>query len=106
MSQTFQIISVFTVLLLLFFTYRLFSNGSFKEGILNGYRERLKAFFQEGDFTGNMEAGFHYILVHLLVPVIGFSFFLRSDGNFLVFIASAVWSIQLIQRLFPGMHEE
>jgi hypothetical protein len=40
--------------------------------------------------------------LHLLVPLVGLAFFLRSDVNFLVVIIAMVVSMQLYQRVYPG----
>lgn len=47
-----------------------------------------------------------YLCLHLLFPLWGFAFFLRSDGNFLVIIGSVFISLQLHHRLFSSIEED
>lgn len=43
-----------------------------------------------------------YLILHAVVPFIGLGLFLRTDWNFLVVIVSVIWSMQLLQRVYPG----
>ena len=42
----------------------------------------------------------HYISIHFMIPLWGFSFFLHTNVNFLVIIISIFTSFQLHQRLY------
>ena len=44
----------------------------------------------------------HYVALHLVVPLWGLALFWRTDINFLAIIAGLLWSLQLLQRLYPG----
>lgn len=43
-----------------------------------------------------------YLALHVVVPLIGLGLFLKNDWNFLVVIVSIIWSMQLLQRVYPG----
>jgi len=73
--------------------------------ILSEYREMVDSFFKEKD-ARSVEAFSHYVITHLLIPFCGFAFFLRTDANFLVVIVAIVWSLQLLQRIYPGVEAE
>ena len=71
-------------------------------GALFYYRNVLFSFFQGNMSSPVLESVVHYMSLHLLVPLVGLGFFLRSDGNFLVVICAMIASMQLYQRVFPG----
>jgi len=72
---------------------------------VSAYRSELSLFFSGKFHKNGMIFVFHYLLLHLIVPLSGFGFFLRSDLNFLVFIGSVYWSMQLVQKLYPVVKE-
>lgn len=69
------------------------------------YRAELALFFSGKFHKNGMFFVFHYMLLHLIIPLSGFGLFLRSDLNFLVFIGSVYWSMQLVQKLYPAVKE-
>jgi hypothetical protein len=72
---------------------------------LSLYRADIAGFLQGIERVRTGESFFHYILLHLIVPFAGFAFLLRSDLNFLVVILSILWSLQLSQRIYPGISD-
>lgn len=71
-------------------------------GFLFYYRSLLGSVFSADAGREHWLALIHYVALHILIPVGGLGFWLRTDGNFLVVIFSLLWSIQLLQRLYPG----
>ncbi|MCR9141347.1 MAG: hypothetical protein NXI24_03785 [bacterium] len=71
-------------------------------GLAFYYRSLLNSVFSADAGLENWLALAHYVALHLLIPVTGLGIWLRTDGNFLVVIGSLLWSIQLVQRLYPG----
>jgi hypothetical protein len=71
-------------------------------GFLFYYRSLVGSVFSADAGPENWLALAHYVALHLLIPLGGLGLWLRTDGNFLVVICSLLWSIQLIQRLYPG----
>ncbi len=70
------------------------------------YREAMRRVLSGRPGSGEWLICVHYIALHLLVPLLGFGLFLRTDGNFIVVILTVFWSVQLVQRLFPGNDDE
>jgi hypothetical protein len=66
------------------------------------YRSLVSSVFGADAGLAQWTALAHYVALHMVVPLLGLGFFLRTDGNFLVVIVSLLWSLQLVQRLFPG----
>ena len=54
----------------------------------------------------NLLIYFHYLSFHLFTPLIGFSLFLRTDGNFLVVLFSFFVSYQLHHRFQEKVSNE
>jgi hypothetical protein len=108
MSFFFLLISGMNLLALCILSIRLYSlfKVSGEQKILPFYREILHSAFSGVEKSGRYEGFLHLISIHLLAPLTGLAFFLRTDVNFLVFILSILWSMQLYQRLFPGMPPE
>ena len=71
-------------------------------GLLFYYRSLLNGVLGPDTGLANWLAALHYVALHLLIPVLGLGLFLRTDGNFFVLIVALIWSIQLLQRLYPG----
>ena len=71
-------------------------------GLLFYYRSLLSSIFTTDAGLLNWLALVHYVALHLLIPVGGLGFWLRTDGNFLIVILSLFLSVQLAQRLYPG----
>ncbi len=71
-------------------------------GLLFYYRSLVGNVFTRDAGRENWLALVHYVALHLLIPIGGLGFWLRTDGNFLVVIVSLLWTIQLVQRLYPG----
>ncbi|MDH5657356.1 MAG: hypothetical protein OEZ34_15700 [Spirochaetia bacterium] len=70
------------------------------------HRSRVRSIFDESTKSASYENLMCLISLHLFVPFTGFAFFLKSDANFLVLIVSVLWSIQLFQRLYPGIRPD
>ena len=100
-------ITLFLVLSVLI--YRNFKSGD-ETKFLNYYRKGIASLLSRENKKKNEAAGagnfLHFLSLHLFIPFTGFAFFLRTDANFLVFILSILWSIQLFQRLYPGVSSE
>ena len=75
-------------------------------GKLFFYRNSIQTLFRGQSTPEGVYCLLQYAALHLLVPLFGFGLYLRTDGNFLVVIASLFWSMQLFQRLFPGTAPE
>lgn len=71
-------------------------------GMLYFYRNALFALFRGNLSPAGLQALAHYLSLHLLVPLLGLGFLLRSDGNFVVIVLAMFASMQLYQRVFPG----
>ena len=71
-------------------------------GMLFYYRYYLSALFRGQPTREGIACLILYIALHLFVPLAGFGLFLKSDANFLVMLASLLWSYELVQRVFPG----
>jgi len=109
MSQNLLIYSGVCAVLLVALSVRIYSwmrfYGKPHSEWISAYRAELTLFFS-GKFQKNgMIFVFHYMLLHLIIPLSGFGLFLRSDLNFLVFIGSVYWSMQLVQKLYPAIKE-
>ncbi len=72
------------------------------EGGLASYRGCISSLWERGGRRGVL-CFLHYLGLHLFVPLLGLGFFLRSDINFLVVILSMVLSLQILQRVYPGV---
>lgn len=86
---------------------RLYSNAltSIEEknaGFWFYYREAMRRVLAGRPGSGEWLIFVHYLALHLLVPLLGFGLFLRTDGNFIVVILTVFWSVQLVQRVYPG----
>lgn len=75
-------------------------------GPLHYYRARLAGFFSGNFGKANILVLFHYIGMHLLVPVLGLGLFLGTDWNFVALVLGLVASYQLLHRVYPGALEE
>lgn len=73
-----------------------------REGLLFFYRAELAALLSSGPSREVLLSWIHYLSLHLLVPLLGLGFYLRSDANFLVVILGGFLSLKLVQRVFPG----
>ena len=71
-------------------------------GIIYFYRATIGRIFARPVAIDAAECALHYILLHTLWPLLGLGLFLKTDGNFLVIILSLIWTMQLIQRVYPG----
>ena len=72
-------------------------------GLIHFYRIHINRVFKEGDLGRiPLECSIHYALMHLVVPLVFFGFFLRSDINFLGVVAGIVTSLQLLKHIYPG----
>ncbi|MEQ8351204.1 MAG: hypothetical protein RH862_06955 [Leptospiraceae bacterium] len=105
------IISAVVVSLLAFLSYQIqthyrWSLTSVQEksaGLIHFYRSHIHRVFRDGDLSRiPLECTIHYFLMHLLVPLIFFGFFLRSDINFLGVAAGILTSLQLLKHIYPG----
>lgn len=73
-------------------------------GVLSYYRVRLHLLLQGKEHSPeSLACGAHYLLLHVLAPFFLAGLILHTDWNFLVAIGSILTSVQLIQRVFPGM---
>lgn len=71
-------------------------------GVLHFYRRRLDLLLDGDRSQIVIFCWVHYVSLHLLPLFAGLAFYLRTDANFLVVILSIVWTMQLLQRIFPG----
>jgi hypothetical protein len=105
------IISGFVILALGYLTYQIrnryrWSLTSVQEksaGLIHFYRSSIVGLFRERSFDRtSVECLLHYVLLHTIVPLLFFGFFLRSDINFLGVVAGIVTSLQLMKHIYPG----
>lgn len=105
------ILSALVLCVLGFLTYRIrtyyrWSLTSVQEksaGIIQFYRNRIAGIFRGADLGRiSVECLIHYVLLHLIVPLIFFGFFLRTDVNFLGVVLGIISSVQLLKQVFPG----
>lgn len=75
-------------------------------GPLHFYRARVAGVLAGQADKENLIAFFHYIAMHLLVPLLGLGLFLRSDWNFLALVLGLIVSYQLLHRVYPGVAED
>lgn len=76
-----------------------------ESSLLETYWDALDGFFNSQRDRFNGLCVLHYLALHAVVPLLGLGVFLRTDANFLIVIGSFVWSMQLLQRLYPGSPE-
>ncbi|MCB1170458.1 MAG: hypothetical protein KDK25_09005 [Leptospiraceae bacterium] len=105
------IISAIVILVLGFLTYRIrsyyrWSLTTVQEksaGLIHFYRSRIGGVFR-GEEMGriSIECLAHYILMHCIVPLLYFGFFLRTDINFLGIVIGVAFSLQLLKQVYPG----
>mgnify|MGYP004176509193 CR=1 FL=1 len=105
------IISAVVVMLLGYLSYQIqtqyrWSLTSVQEksaGVIHFYRTHIGRMFREGDFGRiSLQCSIHYYLLNIVVPLLFFGFFLRSDINFLGVVAGVVTSLQLMKHVYPG----
>ncbi|MBW7857872.1 MAG: hypothetical protein H3C43_06205 [Leptonema sp. (in: Bacteria)] len=85
------------------FQFALTSVEEKQGGVVGFYKLRLAEFFKLQSFSKeNIVCGIHYILLHLITPLLLSSFLLHTDANFFVAIGAIVATSQLLVRVFPG----
>lgn len=78
-----------------------------QDGVVGFYKFRLFEFFKLQSFSKeNLVCGIHYILLHLLTPLLLSSFLLHTDANFFVAVGAILTTSQLLVRVFPGEEAE
>ena len=80
----------------LFFFFRREKNKAFWQAFRLGFYQAESKSFLKSKYSYIT----FYLCLHFLFPLWGFAFFLQSDGNFLVVLASIFISLQVHHRIF------
>lgn len=84
----------------------IFRGNEEKKSNLEHYSTCIHELFQRNPGLINLFCAFHYLSLHLLFPLWGLAFLLKSDINFLVILVGILLSMQFTQRIYPGFLEE
>jgi len=73
-------------------------------GVVSYYRNRIEEIVSRQSFsTEHWVCAIHYVLLHLVTPFLLSAFLLHTDANFIIAIGAIIASLQLSQRLYPGV---
>lgn len=106
MSIPLFFISIIVILLLVFLTFQIRSihrKENSSTPLLDFYSEQLHLFFTGKIVIKGGICFVHYVLLHLVVPLVGLGFLLRTDLNFLAIFAAIFTSMQIVQRVYPAV---
>jgi hypothetical protein len=106
MSITLLILSIIVILVMAILTLQIRSarkreNSSLP--FLDFYSENLHLFFTGKIVVQGVICFVHYLILHLVVPLVGLGLLLRTDLNFLVIFAAIFTSMQIVQRVYPAV---
>ncbi len=106
MSAILIVLSFANLLLLLLLSLRIrsyYRSVDRDVNIIEYYGDTIQRIWQGKIGMEEMICFVHYIVMHLVVPLIGLGFTLRTDINFLAILAAIFASMQIIQRIYPGV---
>lgn len=100
MSVTLLFLSILNVGVFLG-TYYVLKNRAGAVPFLPYYRGHLRNFFQFHFSLNPLLAFLNLASLHLLIPLMGLAFLLKSDFNFMAVLIGIIVSMQITQRLYP-----
>jgi hypothetical protein len=101
MSTILILLSILNAVVLAVTSYLLYAKSkSFPT--LSRYRSNLSQAFKFQWDSSSAVSLLNFLSLHLLIPVTGLAFLLKTDLNFLAVLAGILISMQISQRVYPA----